>query len=370
MTPHTLAAIIMIMLMMMLLLLGVFSIVLGQVTVRLYAKQSSLSVPLVVAIRILTSIVLIHVFVCKVYTGSTDDENNDDSVAEFWAPWHRLATLSLGVFLGESFCPVVLTGSIATGKSTVAQMLCTITAATTRNDKKNYDEDDVYFIDADSIGHEILLPPHVLATTDGNEKKSGGSSSSYTVQPSESVYDQICATFPDDKEKFLDANTKQIVRRKLGSVIFSDDAKRLSLNRITHPQIIRILLKRILYGIYVKRVPICCADVPLLFESGMLRLLFCVTIVVATTPELQYQRLRQRNTDLSEEDCRNRIKSQYPMERKVKGADIVVWNNGTVGELKERVKEAKEHIYKRLHGGASLTMLILCLGAPVILLKG
>lgn len=341
--------------MIRLLLLPLFSVVLGQGVVRLTAK-SGLPLPVVLATKFCVATLLVQGFVGSVFDAFPGDSGGSVVVLDLWL---RLLLLSLGLLVGEYFCPIALTGSIATGKSTVARLFLSAT-------QKPNEKDDVYLIDSDTIGHEILLPPRVLKTTSSSIEKTE-TEKGYSVLPSESVYDKICEAFPDDLNDFLDPKSGLIVRRKLGTVVFSNDQRRKTLNSITHPRIIQILIKRILYGVYVKRVPICCADVPLLFESGMLRLLFCLTVVVATNPDVQYQRLRQRNTDLSEEDCRNRIKSQYPMERKVAAADVVIWNNGSVDELEDRVRKIKAGIKRRLCGGLSLGALVLVVGVPTLI---
>jgi dephospho-CoA kinase len=64
------------------------------------------------------------------------------------------------------------------------------------------------------------------------------------------------------------------------------------------------MLKRILHGIFLSNQDIVCADVPLLFESGQLRRLFGITIMVACLPDIQLERLRKRNPDLDEQDKR------------------------------------------------------------------
>jgi dephospho-CoA kinase len=362
--------------MFLLLALMVGAIVFGQISVRLVAK-SALPLTLILVVKIALAFLLVVsctnvpdgvlealylsrsgvlalLFPPKV--GSVNDAGEEGVL---WKNCASLAVLSLGLFIGESFCPITLTGSIATGKSTVAQMLLSSSSTSVTTGSSA----DVYLIDSDSIGHEILLPSHILAVTSVDSK---GADTKYTVLPTESVYEEICQTFATDKDSFLDPDTSLIIRRKLGALIFSDSQKRRQLNRITHPRIIQILVNRILYGVYIKRSPICCADVPLLFESGGLRMLFCIIVVVATSADLQYQRLRARNNDLSEEECRDRIKSQFPVERKVAGADIVVWNNGNIGELETRVKAVKTEITQRLHGGLSFHFLVLLVGVPLL----
>lgn len=322
--------------MLTILLLFILCILIGQLSVRFSAK---VPLPVAVALKLLGTLALFQALV------RVDDDR--PLAADVLL---RVMAISLGLWAGETFCPVCLTGSIATGKSTVASFL------------QNH---NVYLVDADSIGHEILLPPRVLAAAAASQK----STERYTVQPSESVYERICEAFAEDKANFVDADSGLILRRQLGSVIFANDAKRRTLNRITHPKIIQILIHRLLVGLYVKRVRLCCADVPLLFESGLLRHLFCLVMVVATNADLQYQRLRQRNPDLSDEDCRNRIQSQYPVERKVAGADIVIWNNGTVAELQEKVETVQKQVRQRLRGGMSMSTVFFLASATLALFR-
>jgi dephospho-CoA kinase len=356
----------------------VVAIAIGQISIRLVAK-STLPPALLLAIK--TALAFLLVLSCTdipddllealhlsrsgvlafLFPAKLDAVNDDGEGSVLWKHCVSLAVLSLGLFIGESFCPITLTGSIATGKSTVAQMLLSSSSSATAAGTSS--SADVYLIDSDSIGHEILLPARVLAATSADTKDAD---TKYTVLPRESVYEDICQTFAADKDTFLDPDTGLIIRRKLGALIFSDNQKRRQLNRITHPRIIMTLVKRILYGVYIKRTPLCCADVPLLFESGSLRMLFCLTVVVATSPDLQYQRLRERNKDLSEEECRDRIQSQFPMERKVAGADIVIWNNGNMGELETRVRAVKNDLAQRLHGGLSFNVLVLLVGVALL----
>ena len=355
----------------MILLALLSSILAGQIMVRLTSKISSgpnsysvgmMMMMMIIALKCILAAVLAHYLVD---VGDVASVGNTSSWTLLLLAAFRVLVVTIGLWVGESFCPVALTGSIATGKSTVAEMLVAQSTTTSSNKKKKQrateeEQTDVYLIDSDSIAHEILLPPSVLAGPADTKT----AHKAYTVKPSESVFDQVCAAFPDDKEHFLDPDSGLIVRRKLGSVIFSNHVKRRTLNGITHPRIIRILIQRILVGVYLRRVPICCADVPLLFESGMLlRRLFCLVVCVATSKEIQYQRLRERNRDLSETDCQNRINSQYPMEQKVAGSDLVIWNNGTVAELEQRVREVKQIVKQRLHGGVSQSAVFLVIAS-------
>ena len=139
-------------------------------------------------------------------------------------------------------------------------------------------------VDTDTIAHEILLPP----------SQSG----------SDSVYFRILKTFGTDILVDNDSSAEPLIdRRKLGAIIFGDETKRRALNAITHPRIIMVMLKRILRSSFSNGNTIVCADVPLLFESGMLRLIFSLVIVVACSPKVQLQRLHSRNADLTKKQC-------------------------------------------------------------------
>lgn len=257
----------------------------------------------------------------------------------------RLTLVCIGVFLGESFFPIALTGGIACGKSTVAHLL--------EHGKPSMQDSDVtdgtvYLVDTDTIAHDVLLP---------NTK--------------DSVYDDVVETFGTDNDILVDGSTDAqdrpiIDRRKLGAVIFASPDKRRQLNQITHPRIIYIMMKRILYGTFLQTKDLVVCDVPLLYESGKLRCLFGLTIVVACSPELQLERLEKRNNDLTSQQCKERIASQLSIEKKVKMANLVIYNNGSMDELEEQVEKVREQVMHRVYGvGLSLLQLLIIIGGSV-----
>jgi dephospho-CoA kinase len=335
----------------------------------------------------------------------------------------RLIFMCLGVYLGETFLPICLTGGIACGKTTVAQLLLdpkcvaihplqaqppqldTTThdgtfAATTgskpttntssnrqRRNKKTRsatnhlveprsskgffgtlpsdEEGSFYILDTDSIGHEILLPPAILAGGGGEDV-----TQTFTVNANDSVYPDILDAFGDpelDNHNILDENGL-IDRRKLGGIIFEDPSQRNILNRITHPRILLVMLRRILSGIFLSHHDVVCVDVPLLFEKGQLRWLFGLTIVVACSPSIQLQRLKSRNPDLTEQQCRDRIASQIAIEKKVAMADICIMNNGDMDALAEEVERVRREVMARMYGiGMSLLQMLLLVGGSLSL---
>lgn len=321
----------------------------------------------------------------------------------------RLIFLCLGVHVGESLCFVALTGGIATGKSTVSRLLVQYNNGSGKNstqspipikrkqkkttthtnsnqpivDQKrlvDYKEGTVTLICADTIAHQILLPPAVLAQSQGDAggnhvnkdcddeddadiavDESHHSKTNYLVHPNDSVYPQIVAAFQGE-----DILTPEgtIDRLKLGAIVFQDVQKRRRLNRITHPKIMMVLVQRLFRGVFFGNNDLTIADIPLLFESGKLSWLFAVTICVTVTdPTIQLERLRQRNPELSKEECQSRVNCQLPLSKKAQMADIVIDNSGTLEDLHAQVENVRRDLMGRLYGiGMSLLQMLLLIG--------
>ncbi|MFJ5717284.1 dephospho-CoA kinase [Neobacillus sp. NPDC093127] len=183
-----------------------------------------------------------------------------------------------------------LTGGIASGKSTVSKM---------------FKEMDIPVVDADI---EARL----------------------AVEKGEPAYNKIIAEFG---EEILMENG-EIDRPKLGSIIFHQAEKRRHLNEIVHPEVRRRMMEQI-SAAKQNGESVIVLDIPLLFES---KLTYMVdkTILVYVERETQLQRLINRN-QLSIVDAEARIRSQMPLADKVKLADKVIDNNGTVEETKKQL---------------------------------
>lgn len=262
-------------------------------------------------------------------------------------PWCLIAVILLRavVFsaaskLGSALQPVGLTGGIACGKTTVAQML--------RQSSQYHKRDAFVVIDLDTIAHDILIPG-----------KLGSDSAYQRVIDAFQEHDILEDSSTDDNHGNKHENA-HIDRRKLGSIIFQEPSKRKVLNKITHPLISKIMMKRIINeGIFPtsSQTSVVAVDIPLLFEIGMqMRILFGLTVVVACHPDLQLKRLMNRNQDLTKEQCKDRIKSQIPIEKKVCMADIVILNNGTVEDLEHKVEDARQQILARTRAFGNITL--------------
>ncbi|KAH6984864.1 dephospho-CoA kinase [Ilyonectria sp. MPI-CAGE-AT-0026] len=217
-----------------------------------------------------------------------------------------------------------LTGSIATGKSTVSSMLAS-------------GPYNLPIVDADVIARQVVEP----GTKGYNAivRYFGPTTPDLLVEASESMPE----TGPNGKGRPLN-------RPALGRRIFGDSEERKKdrqvLNGIVHPAV-RWEMFRMVVGCYLRGHWAVVLDIPLLFESGLDR--FCgVSVVVGVRdPAIQMQRLRARDPHLSAEDAENRVRSQTDVREKARRAEergagkgAVLWNDGTREELAEQLKGA------------------------------
>ncbi|RKQ20065.1 dephospho-CoA kinase [Ureibacillus endophyticus] len=185
-----------------------------------------------------------------------------------------------------------LTGSIASGKSTVANML------------KEY---GFPIVDADLVARQVVEP--------GSE----------TLQKIADAFGPEVIT----PEGTMD-------RAKVGSIIFHDESKRKVLNDIIHPAIRAEMLRQRDEHV-ANGAKTVIMDIPLLFESKLQHYVEKI-LVVSVNEETQLKRLIERN-QLNEEDAKARISSQLPLSIKEQGADAVINNNGSIEETRQQLED-------------------------------
>lgn len=188
-----------------------------------------------------------------------------------------------------------LTGSIASGKSTVSNILL----------EKGYP-----IVDADRIARQV-------------------------VEPGTAVIQQIEEAFGRD----VIHEDGTLNRERLGTLIFDEEEKRKRLNNIIHPAIRAEMLRQKEAHLQAGAKTVIM-DIPLLFESNLQSYVEKI-VVVAVTPAIQQERLMKRN-GFTEEEAVNRIASQISVEEKAAAADAVIDNNGTVEETEKQVIQLLE----------------------------
>ena len=193
---------------------------------------------------------------------------------------------------------VGLTGGIASGKSGVSRVLV---------------RRGIPVIDADQIARELVAP---------------GSDALREIV--EAFGREVLAP-----EGALD-------RSRLGAIVFPDEAKRRRLEAILHPRI-RAEQDRRLQKLEGEGVPVAVVDAALMVEGGGWRR-FDLLVVVDSREEDQIARLRERN-GLGEGAARARVRTQIPLAEKVKFADRVVDNRGSLAELEAQAEALADWLF-------------------------
>lgn len=157
-------------------------------------------------------------------------------------------------------------------------------------------------------------------------------SSRKVMEKGEAAYEKIVSFFGSD---ILDENDN-ILRKKLGDIVFNDKAKLKTLENIVHPAIYEYERKERskIYGKDDKAVVITHAA--LIIESGSIDK-YDALIVISCPDELQVERVMQRD-NFSEEKARNIVAHQMPNEERLKYADFIIDNSSTLDDLYNEVK--------------------------------
>ena len=126
---------------------------------------------------------------------------------------------------------------------------------------------------------------------------------------------------------------KKIDRRKLSGIVFEDKKLLLKLNRMIHPEVIKQIKKRIAGS----KKEMIILDVPLLIESGLHKITDKV-IVVKTDIRHRVSRVKNK-LSLSESEISKRQGFQLPLREKMRLADFIINNNGTIGKTEQQVEK-------------------------------
>jgi len=184
-----------------------------------------------------------------------------------------------------------LTGGIASGKSTVSQMLSELGAIV---------------IDADKVGHEAL-------------------------RPHSDAWREVVSAFGSG----ILGQNEEIDRGKLADIVFDDPKALEQLNRIMHPLMYRVVEQRI-EALRRQRVEVVVLEAALLIEANWTDLIDQVWVTVAPESDV-IDRLRSQK-GFTEEQARARINSQMSIAERSKCADVVIENDSDLDTLRGRVE--------------------------------
>ncbi|VDL73014.1 unnamed protein product [Nippostrongylus brasiliensis] len=210
---------------------------------------------------------------------------------------------NFGSFLAFTSGMVIigLTGGIATGKSSVSEMMRSR---------------GLHVIDADAVARKV-------------------------VEPGTSAYGKLRKEFGDE---FFDAGSGELNRAKMSDLVFHNIE----------------VLKYLLLGTHY-----IVLDTPLLFETGYQNVLRTIIVVwcehsktrVYSDEATQLQRLMLRDK-LNEEEALSRIAAQMPIRKKMKMATILIDNNGTKQELQLKLRQFIPNHYTSFANSYSVSIII------------
>jgi dephospho-CoA kinase len=207
---------------------------------------------------------------------------------------------------------IVLTGGIASGKSTVAQMLAELGGEV---------------ISADGLAREVL-------------------------QSGSPGWREVVALWGPE----ILTPGGEINRAALGRKVFADEKQRRRLEAITHPKIYALMEERLTTA--RRRAPFVVLEIPLYFETGRVPPASEVWVVYVDRAT-QLARLMERS-GLSREEAEARLEAQWPLERKRALADRVIDNSDGLEATRQQVRQAltlllerqglrKEEVWRRLN---------------------
>jgi len=124
-------------------------------------------------------------------------------------------------------------------------------------------------------------------------------------------------------------------RKRVAEIIFNDEQAKQTINDIVHPEVIRFQKTELEKFERSGKYRFAGVEAALIFEAGAEHQ-FDVIVVVAASEQTVTKRLMKRD-GLSREQIMKRVRSQMPLSEKIKRADIVVHNDGSLDELNHEV---------------------------------
>ena len=134
------------------------------------------------------------------------------------------------------------------------------------------------------------------------------------------------------------AEDGSLIRKRLGDIVFNNKEKLQQLNDIMGPSMDKAFLKALNDAVLERPYSKVFFDAPTLYESGREYMVDKVWVVAAGL-ETRIRRIMDRD-GLSREQVLARMANQLPEEEKIRRADVVIYNDGTLEDLRCAVEKA------------------------------
>ncbi len=196
-----------------------------------------------------------------------------------------------------------LTGNIGSGKSTVAKMFHRLGAAV---------------IDVDKLAHKLLSPGSL-------------------------AWKEVVTIFG---RRILNADQK-INRQRLGRIVFDNQQRLKKLNKVIHPHLVHQVENEV-SRLKRNKKEIIIIEAALVIEIEPLFKMIDYLIMIKIDRKNQISRLKKNKKHLTRDEIVKRIKSQMPQQEKIKLADFVINNTGSLQSTQKQVKKIWDEDIKLL----------------------
>ena len=154
------------------------------------------------------------------------------------------------------------------------------------------------------------------------------------TEPGSQVLRKLVDTFGQE----IIAEDGSLIRKKLGEIVFNNKEKLQQLNDIMGPAMDDIFVKVLADARLEHPYSKVFFDAPTLYESGRESMVDKVWVVAAGL-ETRIKRIMDRD-GLTREQVLARMENQLPEEEKIRRADVVIYNDGTLEDLRNAVIDA------------------------------
>lgn len=162
----------------------------------------------------------------------------------------------------------------------------------------------------------------------------------YTVIKADETAKDLMANDPNIKSQIIkqfgsSAYTKEGLNKSyLAEKIFSNEDNLLRMNLIVHPAVVKKVEQ--LMKESLKKADIAFHEAALIYEADIEEM-FDVVVLITADYKVRLKR-KQQSDNYSEEEFAKRNSNQIPDDEKIKRADFVFENNGTLDELKTKAQ--------------------------------
>lgn len=161
---------------------------------------------------------------------------------------------------------------------------------------------------------------------------------SHQLTAEKQMVNQIAAAFG---QEYITASGA-LDRPKMRQLVFVNESARKQLNEILHPAIYSEAIKQLQQ---YNDQPYVVLAIPLLEEGSIYEPAIDRVLVIDCEQEKQIERVKQRS-HLTEPEIKQIIEAQMPRQSRIKMADDLIENNGSIADLRHKIENIHQKYIK------------------------